>query len=78
MSTLCNRGYYSNDLGHMEYQKRLDLQQQRPYHMEKCKAKFVSEFKLLLHRAKKYYPVIEQWLEGLALPYVFKALPLAS
>jgi hypothetical protein len=27
---------------------------------------------------KKYYPVIEQWLEGLALPYVFKALPLAS
>jgi hypothetical protein len=34
-----------------------------------CKMKFISEFKLLLLRAKKKnFPVIEQWLDDLAQP----------
>ncbi|TVU40431.1 hypothetical protein EJB05_13896, partial [Eragrostis curvula] len=35
--------------------------------VEDCKRKFVREFKLLLHRAKKkYFPQIEEWLQNLA------------
>jgi hypothetical protein len=34
----------------------------------KCKDKFIKEFILLLHRAKKYFLTIEQWLEDLAQP----------
>jgi hypothetical protein len=37
--------------------------------VETCKMKFISEFKLLLLRAKKKnFPVIEQWLDDLAQP----------
>jgi hypothetical protein len=34
--------------------------------VEGCRSKFVREFRILLHRAKKrYFPGIEQWLDGI-------------
>ncbi|TVU31706.1 hypothetical protein EJB05_23404, partial [Eragrostis curvula] len=35
--------------------------------VDECKRKFVREFKLLLHRAKKkYFPQIEEWIQSLS------------
>jgi hypothetical protein len=37
--------------------------------VEGCKRRFINDFRLLLHRAKrKYFPTIELWLDDLAQP----------
>lgn len=34
--------------------------------VDRCKAKFIHEFSMFLHRAKaKYFPAIKEWLEAL-------------
>jgi hypothetical protein len=35
--------------------------------VDTCKRKFIKDFKLLLYRAKKNFPTIEQWLEDITL-----------